>query len=96
MPARRYCDRAHLDCSSVRTFIPIGRKPANGDRHQWNIGDALHLVQIAILLISLGKAYEKFDANAQVTGKHTEQLDRIEHYLSSRDSKYWEDSRKDR
>jgi hypothetical protein len=59
-----------------------------------NAGDFLHLVQIAILLVSLGIAYEKFDANAVVTGIHTQQLDRIERYLSSKDSDYWIKSKK--
>lgn len=61
----------------------------------WNFGDLLHLVQIAVLLISIGIVYEKFDANAAVTNVHTEQLNRIEHYLSSKDPEYWSQSRKD-
>lgn len=65
----------------------------NGDG-KWNMGDGLHLLQIAILLIAIGVAYEKFDENTKVTGTHTEQLNRIEHYLSSKDSRYWDESRK--
>jgi hypothetical protein len=65
----------------------------NGMR--WNLGDALHIFQIAILLIAIGIVYEKFDANAIVTGTHTEQLNRIEHYLSSKDPDYWDHSKRD-
>ena len=67
----------------------------NGDKHEWSLGDLLHLVQIAVLLISIGIIYAKFDANTTVTGIHTQQLNRIEHYLSSRDSHYWDESKKD-
>lgn len=66
----------------------------NGNRHQWNVGDFIHLVQIAILLISIGIVYAKFDANSTVTNIHTQQLNRIEHYLSSRDPKYWDESKR--
>lgn len=68
----------------------------NGEgRPSLNAGDLLHLVEIAVMLISIGIVYEKFDANALVTGVHTQQLNRIEHYLSSKDVEYWNASRKD-
>jgi hypothetical protein len=62
---------------------------------QLNVGDVLHLVQIGVLLVSIGIAYEKFDANAAQVGVHTQQLNRIEHYLSAHDPHYWDESRKD-
>jgi len=67
----------------------------NGDKYIWNLGDLLHLLQIAVLFISIGIVYAKFDANAVITNVHTQQLDRIEHYLSAHDSNYWRDSKKD-
>jgi hypothetical protein len=67
----------------------------NGNGRRLNLGDALHIFQIAVLLVSLGIVYEKFDANALVTAIHTQQLDRIEHYLSSKDPNYWNASRND-
>ena len=57
------------------------------------MGDLLHLVQIGVLLISIGIVYEKFDQNQKVTSTHTDQLNRIEHYLSSQDAHYWDKSR---
>jgi hypothetical protein len=61
----------------------------------WSTGDTLHIIQIAVLLISIGIVYEKFDANSLVTAIHTQQLNRIEHYLSAHDPKYWDESKKD-
>ena len=55
----------------------------------WNLGDLLHLVQIAVLLISIGIVYEKFDIFTAQVAVHTQQLDRIERYLSSNDPEYW-------
>jgi hypothetical protein len=65
-----------------------------GPDQKFNLGDLLHIIQIAVLLVSIGIVYEKFDANAAVTATHTQQLDRIERYLSSEDSDYWIKSRK--
>jgi hypothetical protein len=65
-----------------------------GNGKFWNLGDTLHLIQIAVLLISLGVIYEKFDIFTSQVTTHTRQLDRIEHYLSSKDSHYWDASRK--
>jgi hypothetical protein len=70
-------------------------KDMDNSGNHWNLGDALHILQIAVLLVSIGIVYAKFDANAITTGVHTEQLNRIEHYLSSKDPNYWKDSRKD-
>ena len=61
----------------------------------WNLGDALHIVQIAVLLISIGIVYEKFDIFTAQVSIHTQQLNRIEHYLSSKDPDYWNKSRRD-
>jgi hypothetical protein len=60
-----------------------------------NFGDILHILTIITLVFSMGVAYQKFDANAAVTAIHTQQLDRIEHYLSAHDKDYWSQSRKD-
>ena len=68
----------------------------NGKKVSFNIGDALHLIQIAILLISIGIVYEKFNIILDTTATHSDQLNRIEHYLSAKDSKYWRDSRQDK
>lgn len=65
----------------------------NGSR--WNLGDGLHVLQIAILLVSIGVAYEKFTESTTQVSIHTQQLNRIEHYLSSKDSKYWDRTAKD-
>lgn len=61
----------------------------------WNLGDALHLLEIAVMLISIGIAYEKFDENARSVLTHTQQLNRIEHYLSAHDTSYWQQSKTD-
>lgn len=60
-----------------------------------NLGDVLHLAQIAVLLISIGIVYEKFDAFTLQVSTHTRQLNRIEHYLSSKDPEYWTHAEKD-
>lgn len=58
---------------------------------QMNLGDILHVLQIAVMLIAIGIAYEKFDIFTTQVGTHTQQLNRIEHYLSSKDSHYWDE-----
>lgn len=63
----------------------------NGNRRGFNAGDALHIVQIAILLITLGIGYEKLQETEQMVIGHTQVLNHIEHYLSSKDSHYWDD-----
>lgn len=71
-----------------------------------NLGDILHIAQIVALVVTICAAYykldenaalttAKFDENAKVTAAHTQQLNRIEHYLSSKDSEYWNRSRRD-
>jgi len=60
-----------------------------------NLGDILHILTIITLVFSMGVAYQKFDANTAVTSIHTQQLNRIEHYLSAHDPRYWKDSQKD-
>lgn len=54
-----------------------------------NVGDLLHLLEIAVLLISIGVAYEKFTAAADQVELQRAQLNRVEHYLSSKDPDYW-------
>lgn len=43
----------------------------------------------AILQANLGVTYEKFQQTADMVGTHGDKLDRIEHYLSSKDPQYW-------
>jgi hypothetical protein len=61
----------------------------NDRRMAFNIGDALHVLQIAVLLIAMGVAYEKFNAAADASSHTADKVERIEHYLSSRDPNYW-------
>lgn len=69
--------------------------PENGNGRKINIGDWIHIVEIAALLISLGMNYQKFEQIAVDVGRHTETLTRIEHYLSSKDPEYWQKSHAD-
>jgi hypothetical protein len=46
-------------------------------------------------VFSIGVVYQKFDIFTAQVSVHTQQLDRIEHYLSSGDPQYWEKSKKD-
>jgi hypothetical protein len=66
-------------------FVERRRKPSG-----INSGDLLHLLEIAVLLISVGVSFEKFQVTQDQVTEHTQQLNRIEHYLSSRDAHYWE------
>ena len=59
-------------------------------REALNTGDVLHMLQIAALLIAAGVAYGKFNVIAEQSQENHVQLNRIEHYLSSRDPRYWE------
>lgn len=62
---------------------------------RFTIGDLLHMIEIAMLFISLGVSYEKFEQTRAQVEVHTQSLDRIEHYLSSKDAKYWKLSKQD-
>lgn len=55
----------------------------------FNAGDWLHVVQIAILLGTLGVYYQKFVEINDSVNKHSNMLERVEHYLSSQDPQYW-------
>jgi hypothetical protein len=62
----------------------------NGDgSRKLNFGDLLHFLEVAVILISIGINFERFEAMAKTSEGHTQALDRIEHYLSSQDPKYW-------
>jgi hypothetical protein len=61
-----------------------------GEPLRLNTGDWLHLLQIAVMLISLGAAFERFRVMSENIDQHTDQLNRMEHYLSSRDPEYWQ------
>lgn len=56
---------------------------------RFNSGDALHILEIAVLFIGMGMAYQQLKASADQVNQHTHQLDRIEHYLSAHDPNYW-------
>lgn len=58
-----------------------------------NAGDILHLLEIAVLLISVGIGYARFDAAAEKVFEQGQRLERVEHYLSSKDPQYWRLSR---
>ena len=60
-----------------------------------DLGAVLHLLEIAVLLISIGVSYEKFNAATDQVKTNTVQLNRMEHYLSSKDANYWRLSRED-
>jgi len=71
-------------------------------RKQWNLGDVVNLAQLGMLIASLcfglikvGAIEARFDAILAQVGHHSQQLDRVEHYLSSKDAKYWQQSRED-
>lgn len=59
-----------------------------------NAGDLLHLLEIAVLLISLGVGYAKLSIAADAVNQQGSKLERIEMYLSSRDPDYWHRSEK--
>jgi hypothetical protein len=61
-----------------------------GNRRSFNRGDWLHLIQIAVMLFSLGIAYAKIQEAAVQSGRNAHTLERVEHYLSSRDPDYWQ------
>jgi hypothetical protein len=65
--------------------------PPDGRNHKGiNFGDVLHLMEVGMLLASMGAAYAEFQQTAKQVEVHTQQLNRIEHYLSSRDPEYWQ------
>lgn len=65
------------------------------EKEHINLGDWLHIFQIVVLFISLGILYEKIDMSMQTTNAHTVKIDRIEHYLSSKDANYWKITKDD-
>jgi hypothetical protein len=62
----------------------------SGEKLHLNTGDWLHLLQIGIMILSLGAAFERFRVMSENVDNHTDQLNRIERYLSSRDPEYWQ------
>jgi hypothetical protein len=60
-----------------------------GNKGKWNIGDFVHFLEVAALLISIGVNYGRFTQIEQEVGAHTRALARIEHYLTSQDKDYW-------
>lgn len=63
------------------------------DKPSFNSGDILHLLEVVVLLVGMGVAYDKLQTAADQVANHSRQLDRIEHYLSSRDPEYWQRTR---
>jgi|HubBroStandDraft_2_1064218.scaffolds.fasta_scaffold331262_3 hypothetical protein len=61
-----------------------------------NLGDILHIAQIVALFISVGIFYQQSADTREKVDKHSESLERIEHYLSSKDAQYWYLSQKDK
>jgi hypothetical protein len=55
-----------------------------------NPGDWLHVVEFGLLLVTLGMFVKTIQYTESQVDKHSHQLDRIEHYLSSRDPEYWQ------
>jgi hypothetical protein len=70
-----------------------GANRSNGGK--LNVGDWAHIIQIIALVFSIGVVYQKFDIFTAQVSVHTQQLDRIEHYLSSHDANYWQQSKRD-
>jgi hypothetical protein len=61
-----------------------------GNRRSFNRGDWLHLVQIAVMLFTMGIAWAKIQSAAEQSSRNAHTLERVEHYLSSRDPEYWQ------
>lgn len=61
----------------------------------WNWGDLLHFLEIITVVFYMGVTYAQFKGYAEQVARHTQQLDRIEHYLSSHDATYWPQSKQD-
>lgn len=59
-------------------------------KHEFNIGDYLHIFEVAVLVGSMGAAWSTVQQAVTQVKEHTQQLERIEHYLSSRDPEYWQ------
>lgn len=68
---------------------PEHKHEPEGNSRRLNIGDWLHVIEILVLVFSLGIAWAKFEYTEDIVVHHSQQLDRVEHYLSSRDPEYW-------
>jgi hypothetical protein len=53
----------------------------------------LYVIQIVVFIAGFGIAYQRFDDAAKKVEVHTEQLNRVERYLSMKDPDYWRLSR---
>jgi hypothetical protein len=53
-------------------------------------GDWIHIGEIIAMLITIGMFVQTMKYTESQVDRHTVQLDRIEHYLSSRDPEYWQ------
>ena len=60
------------------------------NRQRLNAGDWLHLLQILVLLVSVGVFYERVETAMKAVDHQGAELDRIEHYLSAKDADYWQ------
>jgi hypothetical protein len=64
-------------------------------RAGFKLGDVLPIVQLVALLLSMGVAYEKITLAEDQSVRNAQTLERIEHYLSSRDPEYWQRTREE-
>lgn len=56
----------------------------------FNAGDFLHVIEIALVVFAMGKGYQELQEYGRLAQQSASKLDRIEHYLSSKDSAYWQ------
>lgn len=54
-----------------------------------NIGDLLHVGQIAVLVVALVAGWVRMQMAAEQQAKDSRKLDRIVLYLASHDPEYW-------
>lgn len=70
-----------------------------GNGYKLNTGDFLHIFEVVVMIVSFVAAVARFDAkfdqNAAQVIIHTQQLNRMEHYLASKDPEYYKRSKDD-
>lgn len=54
-----------------------------------NRGDWIHIAELVILVFGMGVAWGQLSAAVKLGVENHQHLDRIEHYLSSKDPSYW-------
>jgi hypothetical protein len=63
-----------------------------GTAKETNWGTITNFLTIAAVILSIGMNYQKFQENAQAVASHSQALQRIEHYLGSKDANYWRET----